>query len=194
MRRTILPALALLLASSAGMAGCAGDAPSGLDPVDEPLLAQHEGGGHGDAGVLTPEHRRQLAALRNLTAPFHDVEAAMEAGWSVPLTPCMAHPTDGAMGIHYGNVGLIDGVVELLGPETLLYEPRRNGGLRLVGLEYLVPFDILPADADAPELLGKHFHPNHDAGVWALHVWLWRHNPEGLFADWNANVTCDWAD
>jgi hypothetical protein len=23
-----------------------------------------------------------------------------------------------------------------------------------------------------------------------LHVWLWQHNPSGLFAPWNPDVTC----
>jgi hypothetical protein len=23
-----------------------------------------------------------------------------------------------------------------------------------------------------------------------LHVWAWRHNPAGMFADWNPNVAC----
>ncbi len=23
-----------------------------------------------------------------------------------------------------------------------------------------------------------------------LHVWLWKENPEGLFAEWNPDVTC----
>jgi hypothetical protein len=31
------------------------------------------------------------------------------------------------------------------------------------------------------------------AGIWALHVWLWKHNPSGMFADWNPNVTCKYA-
>jgi hypothetical protein len=25
---------------------------------------------------------------------------------------------------------------------------------------------------------------------WALHVWAWRRNPAGLFADWNPNLEC----
>lgn len=163
--------------------------PTVLAPADA-LAAMHDDGHDGE---LTPMVRKQIAALRRMTAPFHDLGTAMEAGYDVAVTPCLAHPTDGAMGVHYGNLALFDGRVELLGPETVLYEPRKNGGMRLVGLEYIVPFDVLPPTADAPELLGQHFHANHDAGVWALHVWLWRHNPEGLFADWNPNVTCDWA-
>ncbi len=148
-------------------------------------------GGHAE-GELDAHARKELAALRRLTAPFHRIEAAMAAGWDAPVTGCLSHPTDGAMGVHYGNLSFFDAEAAVLEPETLLYEPTKNGGMRLVGIEYLIPFSELPATADAPELLGQHFHANTDAGVWALHVWLWRHNPAGLFADWNANVTCEW--
>ena len=24
-----------------------------------------------------------------------------------------------------------------------------------------------------------------------LHVWAWKHNPQGSFADWNNHVSCD---
>jgi len=27
--------------------------------------------------------------------------------------------------------------------------------------------------------------------VFGLHVWVWRHNPEGMFATTNPNVSCD---
>lgn len=33
----------------------------------------------------------------------------------------------------------------------------------------------------------------HSAGMpwhYDLHVWLWRDNPNGLFVNWNPNVTC----
>lgn len=194
MRLTTLPAIALLLVASGAVMACDGEAPVGLEPTEEVLLARNGGDGPGEEAGLTVEQRQQLAALRAVTARFHDVEAAMEAGWAVPVTPCLSHPTDGAMGYHYGNVALLDDQVAVLEPEALLYEPRKNGKLRLVAVEYLIPFAILPPDADAPELLGQTFHANHGAGVWALHVWIWRNNPSGLFAHWNPNVTCDWAD
>jgi hypothetical protein len=58
--------------------------------------------------------------------------------------------------------------------------------MRLVGVEYIVP---LAFDEPAP-LFGQHFHANEGAGVWALHLWNWRHNPDGAFADWNPKVSC----
>ncbi|MGK7311519.1 MAG: hypothetical protein ACN0LA_04710 [Candidatus Longimicrobiales bacterium M2_2A_002] len=186
--------LALAAAGLAVLPACERAEPAGLEPttmeVGHADRSMHEAG-HGE-GELDAHVRRQLASLRRLTAPFHQIDAAMAAGWDTPVTDCLSHPTDGAMGVHYGNLPFFDAEAAVLEPETLLYEPTKNGKMRLVGVEYLIPFTELPATAEAPELLGQHFHANTDAGVWALHVWLWRHNPEGLFADWNANVTCAW--
>jgi hypothetical protein len=35
-------------------------------------------------------------------------------------------------------------------------------------------------------------HPTEGAmGVhYVVHAWIWRHNPSGMFADWNPNVKC----
>jgi hypothetical protein len=93
------------------------------------------------------------------------------------------------MGFHCGDPGLIDGVVEELKPELLLYEPQKNGRLRLVAVEYVVPFTAW-TQADPPSLHGLTFAANQTFQVWALHAWVWRHNPAGTFADWNPTVNC----
>lgn len=143
---------------------------------------------------LSPEVNEQLAQLRRLVAPFHDLAAAQAAGWSVPLTPCLENAGVGAMGYHFANEAFIDDQAVLLEPELLVYEPQKNGRRRLVAVEYIIPFTLLPQDADPPTLLGQSFHQNLTAGLWALHVWIGRHNPDGLFADWNPDVSCQHAD
>jgi hypothetical protein len=40
-----------------------------------------------------------------------------------------------------------------------------------------------PATADVDE--GHGFTPHYD-----LHVWIWRENPSGTFAQWNPKVEC----
>ena len=152
-------------------------------------------GGHGAPShnaSLSGEVQREIARLRNLTAPFHDFETAANAGWGTRLTPCFSHPDLGGMGYHYGNPALIDGRVDVLEPELLLYEPQKNGRLRLVAVEYIVPFTAWTA-AEPPQLLGRSFHRNEAFGLWVLHVWHFRHNPSGIFADWNPNVSCAFA-
>lgn len=143
------------------------------------------------SGSFSPaELNKKIAAVREVTAPFHRIEAAIEAGWSEELTPCLEHPDEGGMGYHYANPDLINDEWNILEPEALLYEPQKNGRLRLVGVEYIVPFDEHPEDADPPVLFGQEFHQNFEADIWALHVWVWRNNPSGMFADWNPMVSC----
>lgn len=130
-----------------------------------------------------------LATLRRVTAPFHDFDVARHAGWSTQITPCMVDPTQGGMGFHYGNTNLIDGSVRVDQPELLLYEPERNGRMRLVAVEYIVPFTMWTS-AQPPRLFDRDFKRNEQFQVWALHAWVWRDNPAGIFADWNPRVSC----
>jgi len=129
-----------------------------------------------------------LATLRRVTAPFHRFEAAKHAGWSTLITPCM-ESAEGGMGFHYGYTKLINGSVRVDEPELLLYEPEKNGRLRLVAVEYIVPLSEWTS-AQPPRLFGRDFKVNTQFQVWALHAWVWKHNPSGMFADWNPNVGC----
>jgi hypothetical protein len=133
--------------------------------------------------------RAKLIQLRRRLAPFKKFQVAVDAGWSSEITACMADPKLGGMGFHYGNPALIDGRVSFREPELLLYEPKEGGGLRLVAVEYIVPFEAWKGTRP-PQLLGQDFKRNEAFGLWGLHVWLWRHNPSGRFADWNPHVHC----
>jgi hypothetical protein len=146
-----------------------------------PLLEQAAAPANGSAVAALGG---DLAALQQATAHYHKIDNALAAGY-VQLTPCLESPA-GAQGYHYGNPALIDGNVSVTEPEILLYEPQAGGHLRLVGVEYVVPLN-LPEPAP---LFGQHFHANAAVGLWALHVWNWRNSPNGLFADWNAKVSC----
>jgi hypothetical protein len=42
-------------------------------------------------------------------------------------------------------------------------------------------------------LFGQDFKHNDTFGIWALHAWVWKDNPSGIFADWNPRVTCEHA-
>jgi hypothetical protein len=131
----------------------------------------------------------EIAAVKRATAAFHSIDVAMMAGWSEDITGCLESEVEGegAQGHHYANLALVDGEIDPLRPEILQYEPRENGSLRLVGVEYL-------STAEPPPLFGHEFHFIEGAELWALHVWVWRHNPSGMFAEWNPKVSCDFAD
>jgi hypothetical protein len=95
------------------------------------------------------------------------------------------------MGFHYGNVGLMDGSVQADEPELLLYEPEKNGRLRLVAVEYIIPYTEHSRGATPPVLFGQEFKQNDMFQLWGLHAWVWKHNPSGMFANWNPTVTCE---
>ncbi len=137
---------------------------------------------------------KQLAALRQATAPFHNINKAIEADYDTPLTPCWYHSELGAMGYHYGNLEYLEnGEVHLLKPEALMYEPGPSGHYRLVGMEYIVPVAAWEGEG-VPTLLGQEYHHNEALGLYTLHIWLWRNNPAGLFANWNPKVSCEYAE
>jgi hypothetical protein len=119
----------------------------------------------------------------------------------IPLFGCVSGPEEGAMGIHFVNLGLVgDGVLDPGEPEALIYEPV-NGHLRLVGVEFIVDVAQWMAGHDndqaAPVLEGHLLQrvekPNRFGldPFYELHVWAWQDNPKGAFADWNTQVSCE---
>lgn len=135
---------------------------------------------------------------KNSTAQFHDVDEAIEAGYTVTVFDkaglrCIAQPGEGAMGIHLLNPSLLDGTIEADKPELLVYERRNDGSLKLVALEYLI-FQSL--SNGRPSLFGKEFDEikaDNRYGIpasWALHAWIWKPNPSGLLYAWNPRVDC----
>ena len=148
-----------------------------------------------DGAALGAEVERDLAALRRLTAPMHRFEHATseDVGWTVQATGCRDNAELGGMGYHYANPAYLDGVVEVMKPEILMYEPQKNGSMRLVGIEYIIPFALLDHESEPPTLMGQTLKQNFNDEVWMLHVWVWQDNPDGIFADWNPTVTCAYA-
>jgi hypothetical protein len=182
--------LAPALCALAALAACDGRVATPLEVASaDPAAVPHAVHGMVAAAANGPRVSTWLAGLRRATAPFHRLEAADAAGWDTQITGCMELPGTGGMGYHYGNVGLIDGDVEEFAPELLVYAPQENGRLRLVAVEFIVPFDAWTA-ADPPSIRGIAFHRNEDFGLWVLHAWIFKHNPDGIFMDWNPTVSC----
>ena len=70
---------------------------------------------------------------------------------------------------------------------------RSRGQLRLVAVEYVVPGagSNPPGVAEPPIVLGMQMHILVPAvGFYIQHVWVWSHNPAGMFVDWNPELTC----
>ena len=121
------------------------------------------------------------------------------------------------MGIHTPHPALIGNQTldpEL--PELLLYLEKPGGGMRLIGVEYLQVvllrntatgqvgpwFSSSPWPSTyqvvtpTPQLFGQTFNgpmPGHNSSMpwhWDLHAWVWAHNPNGMFAQWNPALSC----
>ena len=148
-----------------------------------------------------PEGTGTLAEARAATASYHRLSAAQGAGYTL-LTDaqgiaCIDNPA-GGMGVHYVNPALVgDGEVAADSPELVVYEPGKDGSMRMVALEYVV----FQADWEAqhnspPELFGRHFEyvpAGNRYGLpafYELHLWAWKQNPNGLLEDWNPRVSC----
>ena len=127
-----------------------------------------------------------LAGVREATARFHDVENARHAGYA-PVLSCFDLPGIGGMGQHYIKGMLMNGAVSPTKPQALVYEIDGDE-LKLVAVEYIIPYSFVPATAEPPRLFGQAFHHNDALSLWALHAWIWRHNPLGMFADYNPRV------
>ncbi len=183
---------ATLAAALLGIAACSSGP---ADSVTEPVEAPNPVATHRHGGTQPAEVHAWLGALRGAIAPFHRIERANDALWPDQITGCMVDEEGGrgGMGFHYGDMDrIMDGVIEELAPELLVYEPQKNGRMRLVAVEYAVP--ITPANTSIPPVLhGVPFHRNDVFGLWVLHAWIFEHNPAGILEDWNPRITCDHA-
>jgi hypothetical protein len=122
---------------------------------------------------------------------FKDVAVAVKEGYA-PI-PCASGIEGGAMGVHYVNGALIgDKKVEIGKPEAVMYEPGADGKMKLVAVEYIT--------TEGPANLGGQLFSFTNAPnryglppFYELHVWAWRDNPKGAFADMNPKVSCEHA-
>jgi hypothetical protein len=166
--------------------------------------AQH---GHGEAtgphrGTPTAEQRARgndlVRIVREVTQRYQDISVALAEGY-VPRFGCVSGSHEGAMGLHLVNFPLVgDGVLDARRPELLVYEPLSHGRFRLVAADYLILSEAWHQTSEAPpELMGQLFHlfesPNRFTlpAFYTLHVWAWKDNPQGTFANWNPRVSCD---
>ena len=162
-----------------------------IPPTASDIVNAHASHAHVTNGELTPDQKQGVADVRNATAKFHDfawTTSASGGGYTQQFPAGCAAISTGAQGVHYLNPSLVDNQVELLRPELVMYEPGPNGQMNFVGVDYVVPLNL---SATPPTLLGEQFAPlGAPLNVWAIHIWAWRPNPDGMFAPWNPKVSC----
>src|SRR5262249_44252125 len=146
---------------------------------------------------ITPEVAKLVDQVRQSTASFRDFSTIEKAGYG-KLLDCFTNNQVGGMGQHFVNGDLVgDDAVDPMKPEALVYQPTADGQMILVAFEYLIfahKWGPNKTGREAPVIFGRPMHlltniPNTPP-VWAMHLWLWTDNPNGLFADFNPIVSC----
>ena len=181
---TIMPSRLALVAAATLCIGCADHAPSA---PSRPVRISTAAANRLSDETFNPDLEQALATMRAATAPYHDVQNALNDGY-VLRNPCEAEE-DGAVGAIYANRTRVrDGKIDPALPDGLIYESTPDGP-RLVGIELLMPYDLWQ-NPNPPTFFGATFQRENGPGAFALHVWLWLHNPDGMFAESNSRVTC----
>jgi hypothetical protein len=152
----------------------------------------------GFTAAADPDHKsedrveRQLQTARFATGAYFSEKLAPKAGYQ--RTDECVSSSEGGMGYHYLNPDHI-GSTHPGKPAAVLYEPGKKGKRNMVAAEYIVrDADQKPATVERHRAFGQRlkgplFLPQL-GWHYALHVWLWKDNPSGLFADWNPRVHC----
>ena len=159
---------------------------------------------------VTERYRDVNVALKEgfIRDPFDLCDTAEMMGMPAQL---------GAMGVHYFRPDLlgvteppsprVDGVgthTDFRKPSILIYEPQADGSMQLVAVENLVfqaawrgaghpkpptfhgvEYDTMADNPNTPIDEAHMFAPHFDR-----HVWLYRSNPNGMFAPFNPAVSC----
>jgi hypothetical protein len=164
------------------------------------------------------EVRTLTARFRNVEVALAE-GYVRDPGDMCDTAPMMGRPAAlGGMGIHFFRPDLlgitappsprVDGNgthTDFRKPSILIYEPSADGGLELVAVENLVfkkaweaaghtgrptfhgvEYDYMFDDPRTASIDEAHeFEPHYDR-----HVWLYRPNANGMFAQFNPTVTC----
>lgn len=123
----------------------------------------------------------ELDRVRAATERYVDIANAIADGY-VDIDVIMPN-----MGHHYLNESLLDGTFEVERPEILVYMPDGND-MRLVAVEYAVPLSLSEHAPMGFTGAADVWDRNTTFQLWTLHAWIWRENPNGVFAPLNPTV------
>lgn len=180
--KTTTPTLhkGLAIVTATLLLGCADAGP--VNPDRSTILPQQ----NASASAINIE--RAVDVLRRATARYQNLNVALTDGF-VLLHPCEVRPGEGAVGAVYVNLARLDARVDLDRPEALIYEEVEGQPAQLVGAEFAIPY-ALWTKKEPPVFLGQSFQSEDEFGVYALHAWIWRANPNGMFAEAHPAIAC----
>ncbi len=213
----IVSLLGLSIALGAGILVGAGATRSSLSPNEGVARVAHLGGAPAPGEPTLAEVRRATERFRDVTVALAEGYVRDPADLC-DTAEMMGRPASlGAMGVHYFRPDLlgitappsprVNGVgthTDFRRPSILIYEPQADGSMELVAVENLVfaeawrangrsapptfhgiAYDTMRDDPGTATDEAHMFEPHFDR-----HVWLYRDNPNGIFAPFNPAVTC----
>ena len=137
---------------------------------------------------LTQPTEDQLEAAKEATRKYKDINVALADGFAPVGTDVPGE------GFHYLNPARLSCNFDPAHPAVLLYAllPDQTQ-LRLVALEYLIPFACTPEGKNGPPPEGfagglDVWGNDEPVPFWNLNAWLYFKNPNGLFAGLNPRV------
>jgi len=121
------------------------------------------GGSRSEPHKPTPQENALVQAVREATARFKNVTSVNGPGEGYELSfGCVSGGDFGAMGLHYVNFPLVlDGEIDVNQPEIVLFEPTRDGRIRITGADFLVlaeDWEAKHPGQGPPQLSGQLFH------------------------------------
>jgi hypothetical protein len=203
----------LLVATLVLAAGCTTGSAADGDVSDS--LVQGSGPAAGEPDLA--EVRTATERFRDVNVALAEGYIQDPTGMCVTAEMEGRPASEGAMGVHYFRPDLL-GITgppnpritgsgthtDFRNPAVLIYEPQADGSLELVAVENLVFIAAWEqaGNREAPSFHGVAWDRMVDdpatevdeahgfAAHYDRHVWIYRANPDGVFAPFNRDVTC----
>jgi hypothetical protein len=126
---------------------------------------------------------QQLLEARTASVKYQDINKAFKDGYE-DINVVLPN-----MGYHFMKLRFVDSVFDPKKPELLVYNKRADGSFELGAVEYAVPISLTPNAP--PQGFGGSadvWDYNTAFGLWTLHAWVWKFNPDGVFSPMNSRV------
>jgi hypothetical protein len=179
MKTTIKFSVLSVLLSFLFIAGCGQQINSPVannDPAkDGTFMSKH--------GDLPQQTLIELQQAKIATARYHNLNNAIADGYE-DINVIIPH-----MGYHYLKSAYLDSLFEPDKPELLVYSPNpANGNMELVAVEYAVPISFYPNNPPEGFTGDYDVWDTYQGQLWTCHAWIWKYNPDGVFAEYNPDV------
>ncbi len=152
--------------------------------IEPPSLGNKEMNADMESIANSSQTSWELQQARAATAKYKHISKAFADGYA-DINFVMPN-----MGYHYMKSMFVDSVFEIRKPELLVYNKDEDGNFELVSVEYAVPINPLKPYTPPAGFTGKAdvWDRNTDFGLWTLHAWVWKYNPDGVFNPTNPLV------